>query len=313
MSHSGAAVFKKVSGIITIDEGHSPAILTWRSTDGDKTSVIELDGIDKLQATPASSEKMMLRLIGIVDESKKIKDNDGNEVLPKPVTYMFMFNNRIVMDNIKVTLQHIISRYKDTQAYEEKSRRETGGESVDSTPVVSTPLINTRKLDDSLSRKKLLSNFKLQQSLLRENKTLMKTFQETVMSSGLPADEFWSTRIALLRAFALSTSQKVGPYNVLSSIKPVASSDNKVNVNISREKIMSIFQTFPIVNKAYMDNVPKNFKEPEFWARFFASKLFRKLRGERISPNDRGDVIIDRYLTLDEDYDRQDDISLQHD
>ena len=309
MSHSGAAIFKKVSGIITINEDANPTELIWRSTDGDKTHMILLDTIDKLQATPASSEKMMLRLMSKVDENKKMKDAEGNEVVAKPQTHMFSFNNRAVMDNIKITLQQIISRYKDDELYEEKRRKEAGGSaesandgvtSSSATPMA-VPLINTAKLDDSLSKEKLLTNLKLQQSLLKGNKNLMKTFQETVIHSGLPPDEFWSTRIPLLRAFALSTSQKVGPYNVLSTIKPVASSENKVNVNLSREKIYSIFGNYPIVKKAYDDNVPKNFKEPEFWARFFSSKLFRKLRGEKIMQNDRGDVIIDRYLTLDQE------------
>ncbi|KAM3161699.1 General transcription and DNA repair factor IIH subunit TFB1 [Lachancea thermotolerans] len=309
MSHSGAAVFKKVSGILTIDEEASPAELLWRSTDGDKTHKVALNTIDKLQATPASSEKMMLRLIGKANEAKKRKDADGNEVKAPLPSHVFSFNNRTVMDNIKETLQLIIARYKDEEVFEEKKRKES---SLAPAPSEAAPLINTSTLDDSLSREKLLTNLKLQQSLLKENKGLMKTFQEAVINSGLPPDEFWSTRIPLLRAFALTTSQRTGPYNVLSTIKPVASSDNKVNVSVSREKIMTIFQTYPIVKKAYDDNVPKNFKEQEFWARFFSSKLFRKLRGERIMQSDRGDMIIDRYLTLDQEFDRKDDEMLQH-
>lgn len=308
MSHSGAASFKKVSGIISIDEDASPAELTWRSTSGDKTTTIVLDTIDKLQATPATNEKMMLRLISKVDESKKQKNNDGNEVLPKSITHMFSFNNREVMDNIKITLQQIISRYKDNDVYENKRRQEGGEE----TSIFTAPLINTAALDDSLSSAKLLTNLKLQQSLLKNDKNLMKAFQETVINSGLLPEEFWATRVPLLRTFALSTSQKIGPYNVLSTIKPVASSENKVNVNLSREKILSIFQNYPIVRKAYDDNVPKNFKEQEFWARFFSSKLFRKLRGEKLMQSDRGDVIIDRYLKLDQEYDRKDDAILSH-
>ncbi|AMD19235.1 HBR334Wp [Eremothecium sinecaudum] len=309
MSHSGAAVYKKVSGMLSIDEETNPAVLKWRSTDGSKSYSIELNTVNKLQVTPANNDKMMLRLVGKVDEAKKVKDNEGNEVPPKPVVHRFSFNNRIVMENIKETLQHIISRYKDEEIYEEKKRKEAS-----STPAQTqqAPLINTTTLDDSLSKEKLLVNLKLQQSLLKENRELMKTFQEAVIKSGLSPHEFWSTRLPLLRAFALTTSQKIGPYNVLSTIKPVASSDNKVNVSVSREKILTIFQNYPIVKKAYDDNVPKNFKEQEFWARFFSSKLFRKLRGERIMQNDRGDMIIDRYLTLDQEFDRRDDENLLH-
>lgn len=336
MSHTGAATYKKTLGIININEDIHPAELHWRSTDGDKSVTIILNAIDKLQATPASSEKMMLRLMSKPLESQSDTNTTDSvsvtdehvDKKPKPSpaqTYMFSFNNRLVMDNIKITLQHIISRYKDDDIYEAKKKREeeeaedpnnlankSNTSSFATTPIGNNTLINTSKLDDSLSKNNLLSNFKLQQSLLKENKQLMKVFQDTVIHAGLNPDEFWSIRISQLRAFALTTSQKIGPYNVLSTIKPVASSDNKVNVNISREKIHSIFSNYPIVKKAYIDNVPKNFKEPEFWARFFSSKLFRKLRGEKIMQNDRGDVIIDRYLKLDQEFDRKDDEKLLH-
>ena len=120
MSHSGAAVYKKVSGMLNIEEESSPAILLWRSTDGDKSHKILLNTIDKLQATPATNDKMMLRLVGKVDNSKKQKNNEGEEVVSPPPFYLFSFNNRTVMDNLKETLQHIIARYKDEEVYEEK-------------------------------------------------------------------------------------------------------------------------------------------------------------------------------------------------
>lgn len=319
-THSGAATYKKINGMLRIDEDQSPAVLIWRSTDGDKSVQVELTSVDKLQATPATSDKMMLRIVGkLGPDAKKGKDNEGNEIIPKAPVHMFTFNNRITMDNIKETLQHIIARYKDEEVYEKKHKQPSESPALESTlsatpqpPQAQRDLINTAVLDNSLTQTKLLTNLKLQQSLLKENKQLMKIFQETVIKEGLPPQEFWSTRVPFLRAYALSTSQKLGPYNVLSTIKPVASSDNKVNVSVSREKILTIFHNYPIVKKAYDDNVPKNFKEQEFWARFFSSKLFRKLRGERIMSNDRGDMIIDRYLTLDQEYDRKDDELLQH-
>ena len=181
----------------------------------------------------------MLRIVGKIDpDAKKRKDNEGNEIPVKPPVHMFSFNNRTVMDNIKETLQHIIARYKDEEEYQEKHKPDSQSPAPDTASSV-TPqpsqiprdLINTATLDASLTKAKLLSNLKLQQSLLKDNKPLMKIFQETVIKAGLPPHEFWSTRIPLLRAFALSTSQKIGPYNVLSTIKPVASSDNKVNVS----------------------------------------------------------------------------------
>lgn len=300
MSHTGAAIFKKASGMINIVEEKFPALLTWTSTDGTSTLTIELNTVDKLQATPANSDKMMLRLVGKLPENKKQKTDTDAPPQPanvKPPVTIFQFNNRIVMDGIKETLQVIIARYKDNEIYEEKMKLKEN----QAIQRLETPLINTSQLDDSLSFNNLLSNMELQQSLLKSNKQLFKKFQETVMNASLPPREFWSTRIPELRAFALTSSQKFGPYNVLSTIKPVASSDNKVNVRVSKKKIFTILTNYPVVRKAFDDNVPKNFSEQEFWARFFSSKLFRRLRGERIMANDRGDVILDRYLSLEQE------------
>lgn len=149
----------------------------------------------------------------------------------------------------------------------------------------------------TLDSKKLLQNLHLQQSLLKENKDLMKTFQETVMQGGLPYEEFWSTRVHILRAHALSTLQQRGPYNVLSTIKPTTNSDNKVSVSVSREKIHDIFDQYPLVRQAYNDLVPK-VAEGEFWSRFFLSRLFRSLRGEKQKPSDPTDLLLDKYLDM---------------
>ncbi|GME98084.1 unnamed protein product [[Candida] boidinii] len=164
---------------------------------------------------------------------------------------------------------------------------------------------NDEFLANLLDEKKLLKNTILQQKLLRDNSQLRKIFTNAVIKNGLEPEEFWSTRIYLLRSFAIQNNQKRGPYNVLSTIKPVASSENQVNVSVTREKIHEIFDQYPIVRKAYDDNVPR-MSEGEFWSRFFSSKLFRKLRGEKINVHDRGDIKLDKYLKFDPDYDGND-------
>ncbi|CCH45251.1 RNA polymerase II transcription factor B subunit 1 [Wickerhamomyces ciferrii] len=290
---TGAATYKKKSGIITIYEDRSPAILLWKAADSAvaiPSVEIVLTTISHLQATPANSEKMMLKII--------TKQTEAAE----PVNQVFGFNNRIVMDNIKESLQQIVARHKSAiQA------AKTASES----PAPEKPLINTTFLDDALDSKKLLKNHQLQQKLLLENKQLMSTFKEAVMNQGLDPAEFWTTRVHLLRAFALSNSQKRGPYNVLSTIKPTATSDNQVNVSVTREKIHAIFEQYPVVRKAYDDNVPR-LSEGEFWSRFFSSKLFRKLRGEKINNNARGDLILDKYINMDVDYEKHEDETLDH-
>ncbi|KAL6926547.1 hypothetical protein ACO0SA_004704 [Hanseniaspora valbyensis] len=297
MSHSGAAIFRKSAGILSIDETKYPATIQWKSTDGTQLHSIELNQVSKLQATPANSTKMMLKLIG------KLTPEQIKEGIKEPVS-VFQFNNRMVMDSIKETLQIIIARYKDNEAYEQKMEKEKEADSIKGN---ASNLINTETLDDSLTISNLLSNLQLQQQFLKSHPEMSKKFQEAVIKNKLPAKEFWATRISELRSFALSNSQKFGPYNVLSTIKPVASSDNKVNVSVTKEKLGSILITYPIVRVAFEENVPKHFHEQEFWARFFQSNLFRKLRGELIMAKSRGDVIIDKYLEREMEMNNQED------
>ncbi|KAH3681321.1 hypothetical protein WICPIJ_007723 [Wickerhamomyces pijperi] len=301
---TGAATYKKKSGLLTIYEDRSPSILQWRPADSEVAIPpveIILARITQMKATPATSEVM--RLMVIVkdikdDESEKSTPDgtaaavEGAEEPEQPtINFVFTFGNRLVMDNIKESLQQIVARYKSaaqaTQFVNDAKEKEK-------------PLINTTFLDDALDTKRLLKNHELQQKLLLDDKKLMSNFTESVIKLKLPPLRFWATRVPQLRAFALANSQKRGPYNVLSSIKPTATSDNQVNVSVTREKIHTIFEQYPIVRRAYDENVPR-ISEGEFWSRFFSSKLFRVLRGEKVAVGVRGDFILDKYVGLDVD------------
>lgn len=155
---------------------------------------------------------------------------------------------------------------------------------------------------------KLRSDVELQQSLLKANPSLSKTFMESSrakpesISSSQFASQFWSTRIHLLRAHAVDRSQSRGQYNVLSTIRPMTV-DHATRLSISKEQIQLIFSQHSLVKRVYDENVPK-LSEEEFWSRFFQSRLFKKLKGERITENDPPDGILDKYLSVDEDAER---------
>ena len=155
---------------------------------------------------------------------------------------------------------------------------------------------------------RLKQDVELQQSLLKSNSTLSKTFVETLrtkpesISSSQLTSQFWSTRIQLLRAHAIERSQTRGAYNVLSSINPTTV-DNTTTLSISKEQIQLIFNQHPLVRRAYDENVPK-ISEEAFWSRFFLSRLFKKLKGERTTDADPTDNVLDRYLQYDEDTER---------
>lgn len=324
------AVYKKNSGYLTVDP-ETDELFFQVSTSQPPSMKIQVTSINSkhnphhqeslakpnsnlidLQVTPESSAKCRLKVI-----CKPVAEAGAAE--DAAPTFLFSFTTRDVMTKVKDILQQCIqksnaaaaaAREKEQEQQQkqhaaaaaatdlEASRNSGGGATASSSNAngSSGGANGAAKRDAiSLDSKRLLQDLTLQQGLLKENKELMKTFQETVIQNGLPYEEFWSTRVHVLRAYALTTSQRRGPYNVLSTIKPTTDSENKVVVSVSREKIHDIFDQYPLVRHAYNECVPK-ISEGEFWSRFFLSRLFRRLKGERQKPSDPTDLLLDKYL-----------------
>ncbi|ODV79008.1 uncharacterized protein CANTADRAFT_26089 [Suhomyces tanzawaensis NRRL Y-17324] len=310
-SVSGACSVDKLSGMVSIREDVTPLIVEWKAIDRLKTISIPLNSLNNLQATKEGSPKMILKIVYKIgnQEEKSIR---------------LTFNNRPTMNNIKDSLQTIVARQRTiikdlpgppSSAGTPGASGSPGTPTAPSTPGTPAPpqastLGSSSMSSDSLSDANLLKNLQLQQKLLLEDRNLRNIFTQSVMNFKLSPTIFWSSRLNQLRTYALTISQHRGPYNVLSTIKPVATSDNQVNVNVTRETINEIFDTYPIIKKAFKDLVPVKISEGEFWSRFFNSKLFRRLRGDKINTsNDRGDVVLDKYLYIDQDFNEDDGTS----
>ena len=147
---------------------------------------------------------------------------------------------------------------------------------------------------------RLKSDLELQQSLLKADPSLQKTFMESLrtkpesISNSQFTSQFWSMRTPILRAHAIERNQTRGAYNVLSTIK-AKTEDNVTRLSISKEQIQLIFNQHPLVKRVYDENVPK-LNESAFWSKFFLSRLFKKLKGEKIVESDPLDPVLDRYL-----------------
>lgn len=279
-SVSGACSIDNLSGMVSVREDVTPSTLEWKLIDQKKVVTVPLNSLTGLKALKETVAAMKVRVY---------YDENGESKL-----ITLTFSNRPIMNNIKEALQVVVNRLR-TVVTEGSATPAVDGSSRAGTPMPSTasPAV------DSLSDSSLLKNFDLQQKLLQEDRDLRNIFSNSVLKGKLPPKVFWLTRVNLLRTYALTVSQHRGPYNVLSTIKPVATSDNKVNVNVTRETINEIFDTYPVVKRAVEDLVPHKFSEGEFWLRFFNLKLFRRLRGDKINTiNNRGDAVLDKYLFM---------------
>jgi len=84
-----------------------------------------------------------------------------------------------------------------------------------------------------------------------------------------------------------------------------------MRLTISKEQIQLIFNQHSLVKRVYDENVPK-LSESSFWERFFQSRLFKKLKGEKITESDPTDPTLDKYLQDDEDTERAKRLMASH-
>jgi transcription initiation factor TFIIH subunit 1 len=227
-----------------------------------------------LQATPATSAKVMIKIF---------TKNDVAE------SYVFQFTS-------KTTAREELEAMKTALGDAIKASETAGGTGpgTASSATIATTAASTTSTDDLMSEERLAKDMELQMSLLKSDPALSNTFKEAVMLGTVTSEQFWSTRTHLLRAHALEKAQARAPYNVLSTFR-VNTIDGAPKMSLSREQIADIFRTHPLVKTVYDENVPR-VPEDQFWSRFFLSRLFKTLKGDKISMADPTDVIFDRYL-----------------
>ena len=231
---------------------------------------------------------------------------------PAPETHLLTFTSpstaRAEADAIKNALSTAIQRAKTAPAGGQPAANGDGAGHQSAAMAIASAVSSTTNGTGGsptwYSDAQLSADIKLQQSLLKADPQLQKTFveslrtkPETISNSQFTA-QFWSSRLHLLRAHAIDKNQSRGAYNVLSTIKP-KTVDSEIRLKISPEQIQLIFNQHPLVKRVYDENVPK-LNERDFWSRFFTSRLFKKLKGEKISDADAPDPILDKYLQYDE-------------
>lgn len=78
-----------------------------------------------------------------------------------------------------------------------------------------------------------------------------------------------------------------------------------MKIIITPQLVHDIFEEYPVVAKAYSDNVPNKLSEAEFWKRYFQSKLFNahraSIRSSATQHVVKDDPIFDKYLEKDDD------------
>jgi transcription initiation factor TFIIH subunit 1 len=248
-----------------------------------------------LQQTPATSAKASIKIV-------------VPDTAPQPGNYTLTFTSPAARDDqqtITGLLRKWIEASKAQVAPSPAPASNNGDDGASAAMAMAqTVMAPAKDNEESYDDAKLLADLDLQMSLLNTNPTLRQRFDRALaekpdsVSLGQFSNQFWSTRVHMLRSHATERSQATGTYNVLSVIKS-KTVNGVLTLSLTKEQIELLFRQHPIVQKAYNENVPQ-LSEKDFWERFFHSRLMKKLKGERIREQDVLDPKLDKYLIYDE-------------
>ncbi|CAO2655771.1 Nn.00g045740.m01.CDS01 [Neocucurbitaria sp. VM-36] len=298
-----AAQYKKQNGTVSVSaDGKTVA---WKSASGALPPLsIAIADIANLQQTPATSAKASIKIV-------------VQEPSPQAGNHTLTFTSAAARDDqqsITGLLRKWIEASKAQNAPIPTTAAAVGGGASSAIAMAQAVTAAAKDGDqnEAYDDAKLLADLGLQMSLLNSSPALRQRFDRALqekpesVSIAQFSNQFWSTRVHVLRSHATEKSQATGTYNVLSVIKS-KTVNGALTLSVTKEQIELLFRQHPIVQKAYNENVPQ-LSEPEFWERFFHSRLMKKLKGERILEKDVLDPKLDKYLSYDETADMSQDL-----
>ncbi|KAF9653830.1 hypothetical protein BDM02DRAFT_3086761 [Thelephora ganbajun] len=149
-----------------------------------------------------------------------------------------------------------------------------------------------------------VADYQLRKRVLLNSPELATLHRELVMTGQITESEFWDGREHLLSAQAAMENQKKGKSGQLVDPRP-QTVDGEIKIVITPQLVHDIFEEYPVVGKAYSENVPSKLTSEEFWKRYFESKLFHanraSIRSSATQHVVKADPIFDQYLVKDDD------------
>ncbi|PLW05146.1 hypothetical protein PCANC_27652 [Puccinia coronata f. sp. avenae] len=147
-----------------------------------------------------------------------------------------------------------------------------------------------------------LEDWRLKKRVLQNRPELRQLHKEMVIGGQISEGEFWDGREELLYHEARLDAQKTGRSAQMVDPRPETTDSGEIRISITPQMIRDIFEQYPVVQKAYNENVPP-LTDQTFWTRYFRSKLFNRHRSSARQSGDavKDDEIFDKYLGDDDD------------
>ncbi|KAG2150920.1 hypothetical protein DEU56DRAFT_779121 [Suillus clintonianus] len=294
---SAKASYKKQAGTLELTD----SLLTW-TQEGKKAPAVRVLHPEATSLFCSKEGAAQVRLkLGLVNDEA---GHNFTFTSPSAVAY-------VEREAFKQELTNIISRNRSaapTPAQKPTPLTASSTPAKTPAPIPSTSRATSVSSD---SRTPILSgidaatDFRLRKKVLLSNPELLALHKELVMSGHITESEFWDGREHLLLAEAAAEGQKRGRPGQLVDPRPQTVEGGEVKIVITPQLVHDIFDEFPVVAKAYNDNVPNKLSEAEFWKRYFQSKLFNahraSIRSSATQHVVKEDPIFDKYLEKDDD------------
>ncbi|KAF2874562.1 RNA polymerase II transcription factor-like protein [Massariosphaeria phaeospora] len=292
-----SAQYKKQDGTLSISA--DGGTVSWKPNSAATPLVsIAVPDITNLQQTPATAAKASIKIVV------------QKPTAAQPENHTFTFTSATAREDQQAStglLRKSIESSKTQNAATPTPAPESGSGPSPAIAIAQAIAGSAPPKEDTYDDTRLMTDIELQRSLLNSNPALRQRFDQALRDKPESisiiqfSNQFWATRVHLLRSHAAERSQGSGTYNVLSVVKP-KNENGAFKLNMSKEQIQLIFSQHPLVLRVYNEHVPP-MSEGDFWSRFFHSRLVKKLRGQKILETDPLDPKFDKYLNLDESTD----------
>lgn len=299
----GAAQYKKQDGEVSLSSDGKTII--WAPNKAGSVAALKIasDHVTNLQQTPATAAKAVLKLF--VQAPGASSPETHNFTFSSPSTAREELNAFI--EPLKKILEAQRTGVVTAAVSPSPTPGPGGSGQADSMTMAQAASSSKREnANDDYSDEQLLANVAFQKALTEQNPSLRERLAQAMrdkpatMSPVELSRKFWTSRIHLLRAYAAEQAQKKGEYYVIADIKPVRTREGDMKYDFTPAKFKIIFNQYPFMVKIHSDLFKKKvFKtEAEFWGAWITSRLYKKMKGERITDHDWEHPHFDQYLDL---------------
>ncbi|GAA5864009.1 hypothetical protein JCM3774_004454 [Rhodotorula dairenensis] len=308
MASGALTTYKKQPGTLRL----APAALEW-TPHGQSTAAVSLPtaALSALFASKPGGPRVMLKVV--LDPAAATADASHNFTfasLTDPVGDRDWFKDHLshlVAKNRERDAQHASVQAAAIPVSASASAPEASdkgkGKAADPAAAAAAAAAAATPAANAQAQTAQATTFRLRKLVLQSDPALLQLHRDLVLTGEISEAEFWAGRQDLVDAVAAEQTLVKGKSGEMVDPKTVTGQNGEVTVKITPALIRDIFEEFPVVLRAYNDNVPDPLDEAQFWTRYFQSKLFNRNRTTNRAAVDaiKDDPIFDKYLGEEDD------------